>query len=58
MSSVRMQPGRPAEAGVMMVPVDVLRAEHCLTAYRSVAGPVKFEGVDAFELALRLSLIP
>ncbi len=53
-----MQPGRPAGAGVMMVPVDVLRAEHDVTAYRPVAGAVKLAGVDAFELALRLSLMP
>lgn len=58
MSSVHMQPGRPAGAGMMMVPVDVLRAEHCSQAYRSPSGAVKLEGVDAFELSTRLSLTP
>ena len=58
MFSVRMQPGRPAGAGVMMVPVDVLCAEHCPTAYRSVVGAVKLDGVDAFELSERRSLTP
>lgn len=55
--SVRMQPGRPAGAGMMMVPVGV-DAEHCYTAYRSVDGTVKLVGVDAFELEMRLSLTP
>src|SRR3954471_19131299 len=58
MSSVRVQPVRPAEAGMMMRPVCVLRAEHCCQAYRSGKGAVKFCGIDAFELALRLSLTP
>ena len=58
MSSVCVQPGRPAGAGMMMVPVDVLRAEHRSTDYRPASGAVKFAGVDAFELSTRVSLTP
>ena len=43
---------------MVMVPVCVLRAEHCLTAYRSLSGTVKFAGVDAFEFVTRVSLTP
>ncbi len=58
MLSVRVQPDRPAGAGMMMVPVCVLRAEHVDKAYRPAVGAVKFAGGDAFEFALRLSLTP
>ena len=55
---MHVQLDRPAEAGMMMVPVCSRCTEHVHKAYRPVLGAVKSAALDAFESALRLSLTP